>query len=536
MIWEVAGAAYWPQRQFRPRSASVRASSAGRHPASRGPVRPSPRLLWTVRHFFTLKLPGPSRTRGRTISLTSMRLVQSLAARVARAARRDRRREGRVPAAGLAWDAALGYYRALRPTLPASHRKRISVPTVSFAGTDDNVDPAMFDRAASVVHRRLRGRARAREQALHAPRAPGGVHRGARAKARQARRPTLRASHSVAKEDRRRLAWTRRGPVCALSLHTLSAGAGDGARVACATWRARATCRNTFRCGLRIGCSAPTASLLDPRRDRPCTRTPSNCPAGIAFRKAAFPCAGSTTPPTRAAPGPSAHLHAARVDLTRGASPAAPRGGRICDGSTASRRTSCAARVRRWSPAAPSSFVVQAKAEPDLRDAGLRRDLEQRRDPETPARPDRRPPSGRPACTALARMGLGPPRRAWSARSAAEVGVVLRVSQRGRTRSRRRARRPRRTPAPAEIRAATGSLVEGDEDHRSSGWAAHASAALRVELLPSSASQRRRLRMAACVLLGASVWTQRPAPAGGGANDNHSPGDHRPAPRGGEGC
>ena len=36
-------------------------------------------------------------------------------------------------------DAALGYYRAMRPWLPSSLRRRIDVPTASFSGDTDGV-------------------------------------------------------------------------------------------------------------------------------------------------------------------------------------------------------------------------------------------------------------------------------------------------------------------------------------------------------------------------------------------------------------
>ncbi|HEX3343528.1 MAG TPA: alpha/beta hydrolase [Polyangiaceae bacterium] len=115
------------------------------HPAS---VRPSPRLLWTVRHFFTLKLPwAAARARANDFAeIDALWRRWSPAWRVPPGETDAVKEVFRHPGS---LNAALGYYRALRPTLPASHRKRIAVPTVSFAGTDDNVDPAMFDRAAS---------------------------------------------------------------------------------------------------------------------------------------------------------------------------------------------------------------------------------------------------------------------------------------------------------------------------------------------------------------------------------------------------
>jgi pimeloyl-ACP methyl ester carboxylesterase len=46
-------------------------------------------------------------------------------------------------------EAALGYYRALRLRLPPAMRARIRVPTVAFAGTDDQFSPEAYDRARS---------------------------------------------------------------------------------------------------------------------------------------------------------------------------------------------------------------------------------------------------------------------------------------------------------------------------------------------------------------------------------------------------
>jgi pimeloyl-ACP methyl ester carboxylesterase len=45
--------------------------------------------------------------------------------------------------------AALGYYRALRPWPPPSHRMKISVPTVCFAGETDIMPPPVYERARS---------------------------------------------------------------------------------------------------------------------------------------------------------------------------------------------------------------------------------------------------------------------------------------------------------------------------------------------------------------------------------------------------
>ncbi len=115
------------------------------HPAS---IRPSPSVLWMVRHFFTLRFPGAAaRTRADNFAHID-ELVQrwSPAWKVppgeTDAVKEAFRHDGCL-------EAALGYYRGLRPTLPSSHRVRISVPTAAFAGLHDNVMPEAYDSASS---------------------------------------------------------------------------------------------------------------------------------------------------------------------------------------------------------------------------------------------------------------------------------------------------------------------------------------------------------------------------------------------------
>jgi pimeloyl-ACP methyl ester carboxylesterase len=114
------------------------------HPAS---LRPTPAILWMVRHFFTLNLPGAaSRTRANDFAhVDELEQRWSPAWKVPPGETDAVKEAFRHPGS---LEAAIGYYRALRPTLPASHRKRISVPTVSFAGLHDNVMPDAYDAAA----------------------------------------------------------------------------------------------------------------------------------------------------------------------------------------------------------------------------------------------------------------------------------------------------------------------------------------------------------------------------------------------------
>jgi pimeloyl-ACP methyl ester carboxylesterase len=115
------------------------------HPAS---MVPTPRLLWSVRHFITLNLPGAAdRLRANNFALVD-ELVQrwsptwKVPPGETAAVKRAFANPGCV-------EAALGYYGALRPWMPEGQRKRIPVPSVAFAGLHDNVDPSAYDHARS---------------------------------------------------------------------------------------------------------------------------------------------------------------------------------------------------------------------------------------------------------------------------------------------------------------------------------------------------------------------------------------------------
>ena len=115
------------------------------HPAG---VLPTPALLWAVRHFFVL-----SRKRAAArVRAAGMAYLDTLVRRWSPAwdvpADETRHvKESLTPPGAL--EAALGYYRALSPLLPAAQRKKVTVPAVAFAGADDIVAPALYDRAAS---------------------------------------------------------------------------------------------------------------------------------------------------------------------------------------------------------------------------------------------------------------------------------------------------------------------------------------------------------------------------------------------------
>ena len=114
------------------------------HPGS---VTPTPRILWSVRHFLPLRLEsGP-----RTVRANNFAYVDQLWRRWSPAWRDLPAGEtARVKEAfshpGVV-EAACGYYAALSPRRPASLRAKITVPTVAFAGTHDTVAVDAYERA-----------------------------------------------------------------------------------------------------------------------------------------------------------------------------------------------------------------------------------------------------------------------------------------------------------------------------------------------------------------------------------------------------
>jgi pimeloyl-ACP methyl ester carboxylesterase len=114
------------------------------HPAS---LRPSPALLWKVRHFFTLRRRGAAER----MRADGFAYVDQLLRRWSPAWSVPPDESGPVKAAFAepgCVEAALGYYRALTPRLPPSQRGPIRMPALAFAGaTDFAVEPRDFERA-----------------------------------------------------------------------------------------------------------------------------------------------------------------------------------------------------------------------------------------------------------------------------------------------------------------------------------------------------------------------------------------------------
>lgn len=114
------------------------------HPRS---IRPTPRMLWTIRHFVTLRGRGAANK----IRAHDFALVDELVRRWS-PAWKD------IPASETAHvkrafaepgcaEAACAYYAAVSPRLPEGHRVPIRVPSVAFAGEHDNIAPRAFEKA-----------------------------------------------------------------------------------------------------------------------------------------------------------------------------------------------------------------------------------------------------------------------------------------------------------------------------------------------------------------------------------------------------
>ena len=103
------------------------------HPAT---LKPSPKKLWGVRHFATYKLPGAANRFARN----DFAALPAIVRRWSPDWRPDPIEFDPVRASfsnRASLDAAFGYYRKLSPIPSTSLKKRISVPTVVFAGLGD---------------------------------------------------------------------------------------------------------------------------------------------------------------------------------------------------------------------------------------------------------------------------------------------------------------------------------------------------------------------------------------------------------------
>ncbi len=114
------------------------------HPAG---VKPSLGLLWSVRHFFSLRRKGAAAK----IRASQFAYIRTLVDRWSPSWNPP---DDELDAVLEAFEqpgcleAALGYYRALSPKVPSGQRKQVTVPAVAFAGTDDMISPQAYHTAA----------------------------------------------------------------------------------------------------------------------------------------------------------------------------------------------------------------------------------------------------------------------------------------------------------------------------------------------------------------------------------------------------
>ena len=105
------------------------------HPAT---LAPSLSLLWKVRHFVAYKLPGAPARFAKNDFAALHEIYQRWSPTW------DVSDDELAPIRACfsqpqSLEAALGYYRALSPVLPSYLKRRLSIPTVAFAGTDDPI-------------------------------------------------------------------------------------------------------------------------------------------------------------------------------------------------------------------------------------------------------------------------------------------------------------------------------------------------------------------------------------------------------------
>jgi pimeloyl-ACP methyl ester carboxylesterase len=115
------------------------------HPAS---ILPTPAVAWAVRHFFYLRRRGAEdRVRAGDFAYVDELVHRWSPAWEVPAGETDAVKNAfREPGC---LEAALGYYRALSPRLPAGQRKKVTVPAVAFSGEHDLMKPRAFERARS---------------------------------------------------------------------------------------------------------------------------------------------------------------------------------------------------------------------------------------------------------------------------------------------------------------------------------------------------------------------------------------------------
>jgi pimeloyl-ACP methyl ester carboxylesterase len=137
-----AGAAY-SAAALEPDAVRLLVTLAIPHP---GAITPTPSIVWALRHF----LPLSRRGAADKILRDDLEMIDTLVQRWSPAWHVPPTETDHVKAAFRvpgSLDAALGYYRQ-QPLVrtPASHRLKITVPTISFAGENDLVAPRVYEK------------------------------------------------------------------------------------------------------------------------------------------------------------------------------------------------------------------------------------------------------------------------------------------------------------------------------------------------------------------------------------------------------
>ncbi len=110
-------------------------------------VMATPKMLWTVRHFFVLRGKRAAEKARANDHAYIDHLVRRWSPAWKDIPADETARVKQAFAAPGCLEAACAYYAALSPRLPKSLRAPIKVPSVAFAGIHDNMSPRAYEKA-----------------------------------------------------------------------------------------------------------------------------------------------------------------------------------------------------------------------------------------------------------------------------------------------------------------------------------------------------------------------------------------------------
>lgn len=127
-----------------PESVRLLVTLAVPHPRA---MKPTPKLLWAVRHFFPLRRKSAAaRVRRKDFAYVDTLVKRWSPAWQDIPAGETTRVKAAFSEPGCL-EAACAYYRTMSLRLPAGHKLPITVPAVAFAGTHDIVAPRAYEKA-----------------------------------------------------------------------------------------------------------------------------------------------------------------------------------------------------------------------------------------------------------------------------------------------------------------------------------------------------------------------------------------------------